>query len=71
MTDRDPDVTYRERRRPDAGAILFGLVILVVGAYFLLRNMGVELPSFEWSQVWPVLIVVAGIVVIVQAFIRR
>jgi len=45
-----------------------GVILLVVGGFFLLRNLDV-FPSFrlEWSDIWPFLILAVGLVVLINA----
>ncbi len=58
-------------RRLDPGAIVFGLILLAVGAYYLLRNtLGIDIPEIKGDQVWPLLIVGLGVVVLYRAWDR-
>jgi uncharacterized integral membrane protein len=52
----------------DWGAILFGLVLVGVGAYFVLKDtLKISLPDISWEMAWPLILVVVGIVVLVRA----
>jgi len=45
------------------GRLFFGLLVLVIGLFYLARNAG-WLPAdlhFNWSLIWPLLIIVAGL----------
>ena len=56
------------RRRSDAGGpIVIGLVLIVVGAYFLARQF---IPEFNWGLIWPLLVIAGGLLLIVAAFTR-
>ena len=62
----------RPRRRGDMGSIVWGLILIVVGAWFFLdQTLGFEMPDVDWSSVWPVILIVVGAVVIVQGTGRR
>lgn len=50
-------------------ALFFGLVLIVVGALFLLNNVGWLPPAA--ARLWPVLLIVAGVWLLGNAFWRR
>ena len=53
--------------RLDIGRLIFGLVVLFVGGYFLLRNtLGFELPDLDADAVWPILVIGLGLVILVN-----
>ena len=59
-------------RRIDIGGVIIGLVILVVGIYYLLVNMfGVVLPELDWDKIWPIAVIAVGIGVTSSAWSRR
>jgi uncharacterized integral membrane protein len=59
-------------RRIDVGALVFGAILLVVGAYYLLENtFGFNLPEINWDQVWPILVIVLGASVVLRAVASR
>jgi hypothetical protein len=63
--------TQRRGRRNEIGALLFGLIVLAVGCYYLLRNtLGFDLPELNWDMLWPVLIIGLGISVVYGALNR-
>lgn len=58
----------RSRERDGLGAVVFGLIIIGIGIYYLLTNtFGFELPELDWNLLWPVLIIGLGIVVLYRA----
>ena len=57
------------RRRPSVGALIGGIVLIVVGIAFLLQNAGVV--RVDWGVLWPALIIAIGAVFIVGALWRR
>lgn len=59
---------YQHRRRSDAsGALVVGLILVGVGAFFLLREY---VPSIDINLLWPLLAIVIGVLFIVAAFGR-
>jgi len=61
----------RQAPRRDTGrwwSLIVGLVILGIGLWFFAeRTLGIEMPDFRWSQLWPVILIVIGVVVLVGA----
>lgn len=53
----------------DAGDAPWGVVLVGVGAFFLLRNLDV----IDWSfgDVWPLFLVLAGLTLIVRSMVHR
>ena len=41
--------------------VLFPLILILVGVYFLLRNYGALPEAFEIGKLWPVILIVLGI----------
>jgi hypothetical protein len=62
----------RGRRRLDAGALIFGALLLFVGGYYLLRNtLGLELPELDGDKLWPVLVLALGLALVLRGFVTR
>jgi len=60
------------RRRRDVGGLVFGGVVLVVGLYYLMRQtLGFDLPELEWDNLWPVLLILLGGVILYENWFRR
>jgi len=57
----------RHERRDGYGALLFGLILILVGAYFLVRAY---VPAFDADKAWPFLLLGIGVVLLFGA-IRR
>jgi uncharacterized membrane protein len=54
------------RARRDSGSVFFGVVLLLIGGYFLLRDtLHIRLPSF--GELWPIALVALGILILVNA----
>ncbi len=51
-----------ERHRDSSGAIIFGLLLILLGAWFIARRY---LPALEFDQLWPVALVVVGVALVV------
>ncbi len=57
--------------RRDLGGIVIGLVIVLVGAYFVLRDtLGLTIPELNWDQIWPLAVVAVGVSIVVGAWNR-
>lgn len=57
------------RRSMDWGALIFGVIILVIGGYLLLKDtFKVNLPDISWDMAWPVILIALGAVVLIRAF---
>ncbi len=55
-------------RGPSSGALIGGIVLLIVGVAFLLRNAGII--RVDWGVLWPALVIAMGAVLIVGALRR-
>lgn len=64
---------HRDRDRgPSLAAIIVGLVLLGIGGwYFLDRTLGIDLPELRWSNLWPLILVVVGAVIVLNALRDR
>ena len=60
------------RRAADTAARVWGLIILAVGAWFFADvTLGYDMPRIPWGDVWPVGLIVIGLVVILRGMGRR
>jgi len=57
-------------RRGDSGAAVLGVILMLVGGYFLARELGISLPDMDWDLVWPVIVLVVGTVLVLRAWRR-
>jgi hypothetical protein len=66
-------MAMRERRRGTAsGELIFGGILVLVGLYvFAQQSLGLDLPDIDWSQIWPLILVVVGAAILVGAWNRR
>jgi uncharacterized integral membrane protein len=65
---RQPLDEHVDHTTRDWGAIIVGLVLVGVGAYFVLKDtLKIRLPDISWDMAWPLLIVAAGVIVLVRA----
>ena len=65
-----PAADWRPPKQPESnfGAIVVGLVFLVIGVlFFLERTLGFELPDIRWGSLWPILLIVIGGVILFRA----
>jgi uncharacterized integral membrane protein len=48
----------RESRWP---AVLFGAILIVIGLWFFAEvTLGLELPTIRWGQLWPLILIIVG-----------
>jgi phage shock protein C len=55
-------------RRHGLGGIVFGLILVLIGGAFLLRQ---AVPSIDFDVLWPAVVICLGVVLLVAAFIPR
>lgn len=59
------------RRRLDGGGIILGGILLLVGIYYLLQQtLGFDLPDLNWDQLWPVILIAIGGLILYGAWTR-
>jgi predicted membrane protein len=56
-------------RRAGGGQLLIGLVILTIGVFFLLDNLGMRVPRV--TRLWPLILVAVGAAKVLQQGLRR
>jgi phage shock protein C len=56
------------RRDRGGGAVLFGVILIILGAWFLLRRF---IPQIDLDVVWPVVLLVLGAALVLGAMRRR
>ena len=58
--------------RPNAAAIVVGLILVGLGAYwFLDQTLGIAMPRISWGGVWPVILIVIGGLILIRSLDRR
>jgi hypothetical protein len=58
-------------RNLDVGAVIFGLLLLGVGVYYLLVNtFGISLPELNWDQIWPIAVIAIGLGILGETWNR-
>ena len=61
-----------KQRGSNVATILVGLVFLVIGIwYFLDTTLGLTMPDIEWDNIWPILLIVIGGVIVFRAATDR
>jgi hypothetical protein len=65
--ERPPWQAHVTRRDDGGGAILLGVVLVLVGGWFLLQRF---LPEIDGALVWPAILVIVGLVLVVGALRR-
>ena len=49
----------------------FALGVAVLGAYCLLRNLGVYLPALSWGVIWPIGVVLIGLTILYETVFAK
>ena len=50
----------------------FGLLLLGLGLWFFAeKTLGLDMPDIRWSQFWPVILIVIGVVILFSALRRE
>ena len=59
------------RRRHDGGGLVIGGILLLVGIYYLFQQtLGFDIPDLNWNQIWPLILIVIGGLVLYGAWSR-
>lgn len=65
---KDPAIS----RAADTAARAWGLLILAIGVWFLGDvTLGYDMPDIPWGDVWPIGLIVIGLLVVVRGMSRR
>ena len=66
--EKDP----RARRAADAAARLWGVVLIAVGAWFLLDvTFGYDMPRIAWRELWPIGLILVGGFIVMRGLARN
>lgn len=57
-------ITKESGDKRGSGNLILGLVILLIGLLFLAQNF---IPGFEFAKLWPILLIVIGIIIIANS----
>lgn len=53
------------------GPLVFGAIVLLIGLWFFATvTLGLDLPRISWGQLWPVILIGIGILIVLRAFRR-
>jgi LiaI-LiaF-like transmembrane region len=62
----------RRDRRPSTFALVLGLALIAIGLYYFLdRTLGLDVPTIQWSSLWPIILIVIGGLILLRSFARR
>jgi len=60
------------QRGTNVASIVVGLAFLGIGIwYFLDTTLGLTMPDIEWDNIWPIILIVIGGVIVVRAATDR
>jgi len=69
-----PEPTWRPPDHPDGNwsTIVVGVIFLAIGGwYFFDQTLGFEMPRVRWGDLWPVLLIVVGALMLFRSAGRR
>ena len=53
-------------------SLVFGVIILLVGLWFFAtQTLGIDLPRLDWGQLWPIVLIAIGALIVLNAMQRR
>ena len=65
---KGPDVV----RATDAAGRIWGVIVLAIGLWFFADvTLGYEMPSIAWRDLWPIVLIAIGLLVVVRGMTRR
>jgi uncharacterized protein YjeT (DUF2065 family) len=65
---KDPGVV----RATDTAGRLWGLVVLAIGVWFFADvTLGYDMPGIAWRDLWPVVLIAIGLIVVLRGMTRR
>jgi phage shock protein C len=73
-TDADTAETLTESVEPEArrgdtnGPLILGIVLLIAGLFFLLREY---VPTIDWDRLWPIAVIALGVLLLAGSMRRR
>jgi hypothetical protein len=76
QTDEAPQPTgaWRPPKQRDSNlaSIIVGLVILGIGIwYFLGETLGFQMPRISWGDLWPIILIILGGVILYRSAANR
>jgi hypothetical protein len=52
--------------------VIFGLILLGIGLWFFAEvTLGIDLPTIRWGQLWPLILIVIGVLVLYGSRLGR
>jgi hypothetical protein len=50
----------------------WGLIVLAIGLWFFADvTLGLGMPSLAWGELWPIVLIVAGLAIVLRGLARR
>jgi hypothetical protein len=54
------------------GAIVFGVILVAIGLWFFAdQTLGLEMPTLDWGDIWPLLVIGLGAWIVLRSLGRR
>jgi hypothetical protein len=59
-------------RAADTAGRIWGLIVLAIGLWFFADvTLGYDMPSIAWRDLWPIVLIAIGLLVVVRGMTRR
>ena len=59
-------------RATDTAGRIWGLIVLAIGLWFFADvTLGYDMPSIAWRDLWPIVLIAIGLVVVLRGMTRR
>jgi len=56
-----PDWRPPRQRETNVASMVVGIILLVIGVWYLLdQTLGIRMPRVNWSDFWPIILIVSG-----------
>lgn len=60
-------ISRKRRGSQDSGEIVWWLFVVTLGVYLLLPKVGIAVPSIPWRVIWPLVLILFGVVQLVPS----
>jgi phage shock protein C len=60
----DDRYRWRRRERRGSGGLFVGVILIVIGGIFLVREY---VPALDWDRLWPIILIAVGVVLLLAA----
>ena len=70
--ERGVDWRPPRSRESNIASMVVGIILLVIGVWYLLdQTLGIVMPRIDWGDLWPILLIAIGGIMLVRSARRR